>query len=156
MTSQRDQLRIGIRNGFKVDVATKMVIFAQGARHLDQTLHGVVRASYDARAQEQTIYIVAPIKIQRQIHHFRRPETRAWHVAGAPVHAIQAVILAKIGQQYLEQRHAAPVRRKAMANTGTGTGTQARTPTGIPFGRGTAGARGIVLCRIGQNFEFAR
>ena len=37
-----DQLRIGLRNGLQVDVAAKIVLFAQDPGHLRQLLHRVV------------------------------------------------------------------------------------------------------------------
>ena len=89
-----------IRNGFKVDVAAKIMVFAQHARHFNHLLHGVVRILNNAAGQKQAFNAVAAVKIKRQLNNFIDAEARPGHIAADPVDAVKAVIGAKIGEQY--------------------------------------------------------
>jgi hypothetical protein len=68
-------------------------------------------------SKKQAFYVIAPIKVHRQLHDFGDRETRALHVAAATIDAIGAVVNAKIGQQDFQQRNTAPVRRIRMADS---------------------------------------
>ncbi len=51
------QLGCRVGNEFEVDVAGKAMASPKCARHVDQLLHGVVRAANDARAEEQSFFV---------------------------------------------------------------------------------------------------
>ncbi|MNJ67262.1 hypothetical protein D3C77_634210 [compost metagenome] len=74
------------------------MLVAQQPCHADQLFHGVVRRADDAGAEEQAADAVAPVEVQGQPDHFLGAEARAWHVAGAAVDAVLAVVEAKVGQ----------------------------------------------------------
>src|SRR5690606_7891906 len=98
--------------------------------------------------------VVALVEIQRQPDHLVGGEARAPHVAGHAVDAVHAVEDAEVGQQDLQQRHAAPVRRVRVADahaTGAADATGLRR---VPLGRAAGGARRVVLGRVGQYREF--
>jgi len=148
------QLRRCIGNGLQMDVAAKVVLFAQHAGHLHHLLHGVVGALDDAAGQEQPLDAIAAVKIQRELHHLIHREARAGHVAGHAVHAVQAVVLAEVGEQNLEQRDAATVRRVAVADAHAFGGPHA-APAHRVARRSTAGCtRSVVLGGVGQDGEF--
>ena len=113
---QLQQLRRGVWNRLEMDIAAKVVVFAQAACHFHQLLHGVVAGLNDAAGQKQSFYAVAAIEVQRQLHHLVCREARALHVRAFAVDAIAAVVDAEVGQQYLEQRDTASVRRIAVTD----------------------------------------
>ncbi len=119
------QFLAGIGNGLEVDVAAEMVVFTQAARHLHQLLHGVVGRAHDARAEEQALDQVAAVEIERQGHHFVGREAGARDVAADAVDAVQAVVLAPVGEQDLQQRDAAAIGRVAVADAHAAGGAQA-------------------------------
>ncbi len=148
-----DQERIGVGNGLEVDVAAELVHLAQLARDRHQLLHRVVGRLDDARAEEQAVDVVAQVKILGQLDHLVDREARPRHVRGAPVDAVLAVVDAEIGEQDLEQRDAAAVRRIAVADAHAGGGAQAVLAFRAALGRTAAGAGCVVLGRVGQDFE---
>ncbi|MDR6956625.1 hypothetical protein J2W43_000588 [Pseudomonas brassicacearum] len=146
-----NQHRVGIGNGLEMDVAAKPVLFSQQPRHSYQLLHGVIRRTNDAGAQEQTTDAVAAIKIQGQPHHLLRREAGPWHIAGATVDTVLAVVQAEVGQQHLQQRDTAPIRRVAVTDPHAIGGAQPFAASRAALGSTTAGARGIVFGSVGEN-----
>ena len=136
-----------------MDVAAEVVLLAQDTPDPNQLLHGVVGGADDARGQEQPFDIVALVKLYGQVDHFLDAEAGAPNVAGAVIDAIRAVEHAEVGEQDLEQRDAAAVRRVGMTDAHPGRGTQAATIAGVAFGRARGGAGRIVLSGIGQDRE---
>ena len=119
------QLGRCVGDGLEVDVVAKVVRLAQHAGHLHHLLHGVVGALDDAAGEEQPLDAIAAVKVQRELYHLIDREARAGHVAGHPVHAVQAVVLAEVGEQDFQQRDAAAIRREAVANPHALVRTQA-------------------------------
>ena len=148
-----DQQGVGVGDGLEVDIAAKLMLFTQQFGHADQLLHGVVRRANDAGAQEQAADAVALIEVQGQGHHFFRGKARARHIAGAAVDAVLAVVQAEVGQQDFQQRHAASVRGKAVADAHAVGRAQAALALGAALGRAAAGAGGVVLGGVGQHGE---
>ena len=116
-----------------MNVAAKVMLGAQRLRHPHQVRHRVVLTACDTRRQEQAFDTVAPIEVERELHHFGYRKPRALDIAGAAAHAIGAVVSAEVGQQNFQQRDAAPVRRIGVADAGAGGGTDSAVP-GIAFG----------------------
>ncbi len=150
-----DELLRGFRDGFEMDVTPEVMHLAQLAGDLDDLLHGEVRAAHDAAAEEEAFDVVPLVEIQRELHDFLRREARALHIAGAAIDAVVAVVEAGVGEQDLEQRHTTPIRRVAVANAHATGGADAFAISGIFPCRSRAGARGVILRGIGQDFEFA-
>jgi hypothetical protein len=94
-----DQLGIGIGNGLEVDIAAKLVVFAQGARHLDDLLHRVIGRADDAGREEQALDIVALVECQGELDDLLSGEARAADVRALAVDAIMAVENAAVGEQ---------------------------------------------------------
>ena len=138
-------------DGFEVDVAAIAVVEPERLRHPHQIRHGVVLAARDAGRQEQSLDAIAPVEIERQPHHLLDRKPRAGHVAGPPADAIGAIVDAEIGQQDLEQRNAAAVRRIGMADRLAGRADLALA--GSPLRRARRGARHVVFRGVGENFE---
>ncbi|MDZ7914222.1 MAG: hypothetical protein U5O16_20660 [Rhodococcus sp. (in: high G+C Gram-positive bacteria)] len=148
------QLGRCVGNGLEVDVAAKVVLLAQHAGHLHHLLHGVVGALDDAAGEEQPLDAVAAVEVQRELHHLIDREARARHVAGDAVDAVQAVVLAAVGQQNLEQRDAAPVRRIAVADARALGGADAAPAHRVALRSAAGCAGGVVLGGVGQDGEF--
>ena len=148
------QLGRCVGDGFEVDVAAKVVLLAQHACHLYHLLHGVVGALDDAAGEEQPLDAIAAVKVQRELHHLTDCEARPGHVAGHTVHAVQAVVLAEVGEQDLEQRDAPPVRRVAVADAHA-LGRAHAAPAHRVARRSAARCAGcVVLGRVSQDGEF--
>ncbi|MNV44161.1 hypothetical protein D3C71_1359100 [compost metagenome] len=148
------QLRRCIGNGLQMDVAAKVVLLAQHAGHLQHLLHGVVGALDDAAGEEQPFDAIAAVKVQRELHHLIHREARAGHVAGHAVHAVQAVVLAEVGEQNLEQRDATPVRRIAVADAHAFGRAHAAPADRVARCCAARCTGGVVLGGVGQDGEF--
>ena len=115
-----EQLLARAGNGLEMDVAAKAMVVAQRLRDPHEIGHRVVLAPRDARRQEQALDAVAPVEVERQLDHLVDREPGARDIARAAADAIGAVVDAEIGQQDLQQRHAAAVRRVGVADAGAG------------------------------------
>ncbi|MNN09096.1 hypothetical protein D3C81_1219700 [compost metagenome] len=149
-----DQQRVGIRYGLEVDVAAEVVLVAQQPCHTDQLFHGVVGRADDARTEKQAADAVAPVEVEGQAHDFLWGKARPWHVAGAAVDAVLAIVKAEVGQQHLEQRHTAPVGGVAVADPHAVGGAQAVAAPRAALGGAAAGTGSIVLGCVGKDAEF--
>src|SRR5580698_144776 len=138
-----------------MNVALKLVLLAQQTRDLHEPLHRVVRGPDDPRAEKQPFDVVTPIEGQRQGNHLGHSETRPRHIAGAPVHAIETVVDAEIGEEDLQQRNAAAIGREAMADTHARRGADPTPRRRVALRGATAGTRGVVLRCIRQKGELA-
>ncbi len=146
-----DEFGGGFRDGLEVDVAAKVVLDPQRARDLDHLLHRVVGVADDPGAKEQALDVVAPVEVERELDHLLGREARAAHVAALAVDAVQAVVDAEVGQQDLEQRHAAAIGRVAVADARARGGTQPFAVARVALGRAAARARGVVLGGVGED-----
>ncbi len=146
---------IGFGNRLEVDVATEVMFEPQLARDRDNLLHGVVRAADDAGRQEQPLDIVAAIEVERQLHHFIDGEARALHVGRGAVDAIQAIEVAGIGQQDLEQRDTAAIRRIGVADARAFGRADAFAVSGVALLGAAGGAGGVIFGGISQDLQLA-
>ena len=135
-----------------MDVAAKAVLGAQRLRHPHQVPHGVVLVARDAGRQEQSLDAVAPVEIERELDDLRDREPRALDIARAAAHAIGAVVAAEVGEQDLQQRDAAPVRRIGVADAGAGGRADPAVAGGAPGAAGRC-AGGVVFGRVREDFE---
>lgn len=149
----RDQLRIGIGNGFQMDIPAKQMFFAQRLRDAYQLLHRVVRRADHAGTEKQPVDVIAPVKVEREAHDFLGCETRARHVARAPVHAILTVVQTEIGQQDFQQRHASAVGREAVADARARARAEPVRAARTALWRAAARTRRVVLGGVGEYFE---
>ncbi len=152
----RNQGIIGFRNRLQMDVAAEMMLLAQLARHAHHLLHGVVGAADDAGREKQSLDVIAAIEVECQLHDFIDGEARSRHIAGRAVDAIKAVVIAGIGQQHLQQRNAASIRRVGMTDAHAGRSrAHAFAVAAVPL-LGAAGGAGSVIFRgISQDFQLA-
>ena len=150
-----DQPRAGLGDRLEVDVAGEAVVAAQRARDADQLLHRVVGRPHHAGREEQALDVVALVELERQRHDLLDGEARARRVRAAAVHAIGAVVEAPVGEQDLQQRDAAAVRRVGVADAGAGGRPQPLRTAGAPrSARGGAG--GVVFRGVGEDAEAGR
>ena len=149
------QLVAGIRDGLEVDVAAEVMHLAQRLRHPHHLFHRVVGALDDPAAEEQALDGVAAVEVQRQPHDLLDAEARPRHVARRPVDAVQAVVLAMVGQQDLEQRDAAAIGRVAVADAHAFRRADAGAADGIAPVGAAGRAGGVVLGGVGQDGELA-
>ena len=84
------------------DIAAKVMLLAQLPRDCDDQLHRVIRAADDAAAEEESLDVVPLVEIQREPHYFIRRESRALHIARAPIDAVVAVVKARIREQHFQ------------------------------------------------------
>lgn len=94
-----------------------------------------------------------PVKIERELNDLFRCEPRALHAARPAINAVQAIIDAKVRQQYLQQRDTAAIRRVAVTDTSPNRRTDAAAAR-IAAGRSTTRTRGVILRRIREEGEF--
>lgn len=148
----RDQRVVGLRNGLEMDVAAEVMLLAQFSRDADHLLHGVVGAANDAGGKKQSLDVIAPVEVERQLDHLVDGEAGARHVRGGAVDAIEAVVVAGVGEQHLEQRDAASVRRVGMTDAHAGRGrAHALAVAGIPLFGAAGGTGGVVLGGIRED-----
>ncbi len=149
------QLGRRLGNGLEVDVAGIAVFLAQLPRHFHHLFHGVVGIADDAAGKEQALDVVALVEIQGQRDHFVHAEARPRHVAGDAVHAVGAVVDAEVGQQDLQQRHTAAVRRVAVADAHAFGAADAAAGARVALARAAGGAGGVVLGGVGEDGQLA-
>ena len=127
------------------------VIHAQHPRDTNDLFHRVVRAPEDAGAEEQSLDVVAPVEVEREADDFLGSEAGAPHVARPAVDAVQAIVLAEVREEDLEQADTAAVRRVAVTDPHPLRGSDPRAVSALSTLRAGAGARRIVLRRVGQH-----
>ena len=150
-----DQRLVGFRNRLEMDVALEMPL-TQFSRDGHDLFHRVVRVLDDARRQEQALDIIAAIEVERQRHDLVDGEAGALHVARGAVDAIQAIEVAGIGEQDLQQRDAAAVRRVRMANPHAGRGGAHALAVAAVLALAAAGRAGrVVFGGIRQDRQLA-
>src|SRR5690606_40664857 len=86
-------------------------------------------------------------------HHLGGGEARAAHVAAGAVDAVGAVVDAEVGQQDLQQRHAAPVGRVGVADAHALGAAHALAAARVAPARAGRGAGSVVLGRVGKDRE---
>src|ERR1700735_4363609 len=128
-----------------MNVALELVLLAQQARDLYESLHRVIRGPNDPGAEKQSLDVITPIERQRQRDDLGHGEARPWHVPRAPVHAVEAVIDAEISEENLQQRDAAAIGREAVADPHPRRGPDAPSGRRVAFRGPTASARGVVF-----------
>ena len=94
-----DEFLGGFGDGFEVDVATEVMVFAQGAGDLVDLLHGVVGIADDAGAEEEAFDVVALVEVEGELDHFLRGKACARGVAGASIDAVVAIVNAGVGEE---------------------------------------------------------
>ena len=135
-----------------MDVAVEAALLAQQPKGLDHQLGRVVRADQDAGTEKQAFDVVAPVKSQGQVGQLTGRERGPPDVVGAAVEAVGTVEPAVVGQQHLEQGHAAAIFRPGVADAAQG-GIADALAVVVP--RDTAGRTGhIVTGRLAQNCQF--
>src|ERR1700733_5045762 len=138
-----------------MDVALKLVLLAQQARDLHESLHRVVRGPDDPRAEKQPFDVVTPIEGQREGDDLGHSEARPRHIARAPVHAVETIVDAEIGEEDLQQRNAAAIGREAMADAHARRGADPAPRRRVAFWGAAARTRGVILRCIRQEGELA-
>ena len=146
------QQRIGSGNGLGMDVAVEMVLLPQDAQRLDHQFHGAVGGAQHRTGQKQPLDVVAAVKTDGQVGQFPGREGGPGTVVGTPIDTVAAIVGAGVGVQHLEQRDAAPVGGKGMADAGGRAAAQTAVP---PRTVHTAGGAGyVVFGTVGQDFQF--
>ncbi|MNT35167.1 hypothetical protein D3C72_1711850 [compost metagenome] len=138
-----------------MDVAGVPMLLAQPSCDLHHAFHRVVRIADDAAGKEQALDVIALVEVQGERDHLVHAETRALHVAGHPVHAVSAVVHAEVGQQDLQQRHAAAIGRVAVADTHPFGTADAAGGARIALARAAGRAGRIVFCGVGKDGQLA-
>ena len=150
----RQQLPAGAGDGLGVDIAEKMIFLPQDPQGLQHQLTGVVRALHHRAGQKQTLDIISPVKLDRQLRQLPGRKGGAPCIVGAAVDAVGAVVAAGIALQDLQQRDAPPVGRKAVA-AAAGHGSAQPARPGGPV-QPAGGAGGVVFCGVGQNGQLVQ
>ncbi len=146
------QGRVGVGDGFQVDVAAEAVLLAQGAGDADDLLHGVVGVADDAGGEEQPLDAVAAVEAEGEGDDLLHGEAGAAHVGGAAVDAVQTVVDAGIGQQDLQQGDAAAVRCVGVADAHAfGRAHAVLFAGGTTLFRAAGGAGRVVFRGVGQD-----
>ena len=122
-----------------MDIPVEAVLLPQDAQRLDHQLHRAVGRTQHSTRQKQALDIVAAVKTDRQLCQLPRGKGSPRPVVGAAIHAVAAVIAADIRVQHLQKRHAAPIRRKGMADARRGAASQTAVPPRASHAAGGAG-----------------
>ena len=135
------------RDALQVDVTIKAMHRPEVARNSCQPLHGVVGIAHHATRQEEPFDVVATIELHRDFLQLADRKRCSLDIVRAAIDAVGAVVHAVVGQHHLQQRDAAAVVGKRMADTHA---THRRAHhTLLSFAHGTARrARHIVLRRL--------
>ena len=150
-----DEFLRGFRNGFEVDVAAEMMVFAKGARDLVDLLHGVIGIANNTGAEEEAFDVVALVEVEGELDDFLGSEPGTRGVAGAPVDAVVAIVDAGVSQENLEEGDAPAIGGIAVANPCAA----GRAESFGVFSRrvalvgAAAGTRGIVFGGVGEDGE---
>ncbi|EKD61409.1 MAG: hypothetical protein ACD_54C00251G0001 [uncultured bacterium] len=142
-----DQFGRCIGDGLQVDIPPKPVLLPQRLRDPHHIGHRLIGRPNDPRRQKQPLDVIAPVKLQRQRHHFLNRKPRAFDIGRHPIDAIGAVKDAEIRHQDLQQRNAAPVRRIGMADAAAPCRANA-TLAGIALFSPRRSTGGIIFRRI--------
>ena len=136
-----------------MDITLKVILRPQYIQCLIQKLHGQIRIPHYAGTQEQTFYIISPVKSNGQITDFPGRKRGPRHIITSAIDTIFAVVDAFVGQQNLQQRNTTPIRTKAVTDSGFHTVSDTGT---VIFPVHTAGCAGhIIFCRIRQDLQFS-
>ena len=122
-----------------MDIPVEAVLLPQDAQRLDHQLHRAVGRTQHRARQKQALDIVAAVKADRQLCQLPRGKGSPRPVIGAAVDAVAAVIAADIRVQHLQKRHAAPIRRKGMADARRCAAAQTAVPSRASHAAGGAG-----------------
>lgn len=82
-----------------MDVAAKVVIFAELSGDFDNAFHSEIRIANDARAEKKTFDVIAFVKFERQRNDFIDGESSALAIAGSPIDTVVAIVNACVGYQ---------------------------------------------------------
>ena len=142
----------GTGDGLQVDVAVEAVQRPEVAHDGHQPLHRVVGRAHHTARQKQSLDVVAAIELHHDLLQFRDAERGSRYVVGAAVHAVGAVVAAVVGEHHLEQRDAAPVVGKRVADAHAAHGIAHHALLAAPHGA-AGGARHVVLRRLCENAQ---
>ena len=138
----------------EMDVASKVVVAPKRFRHPHHLLHRVVLGLRDARRQKEPLDHVAAVEPEGERDDLLDLEPGARRVARDAIDAIGAVVDAKIREQDLEKRDAAPVRRVGVADPRAGRRAQALSVAGVPAAGAGGRAGRVVFRRVGEDRQF--
>ena len=151
--SLSQQLTRSTGNRLQVDVAIKVMNGTQVAHNGRQPFHRVVGIAHHPTRQEQPLDVVATIELHRDFLEFRNGECGTRDVVRPSIDAVGAVVFAIVCQHDLQQRDAAAVVGKRMADAHTAHGIAHHARLAFAHGA-TRRARHIVLRRLSQYSEF--
>ena len=148
------QQRVRTGDGLGVDVAVEAELFPQNAQCFNHQLHRAVRRVQHRAGQEQPLDVVAAVEANGQLRQFPRGKSSPRAVVGAAVDAVAAIVGADVGIQHFQQRNAAAVRGKGMADARLCAAAQAAVLSGTLHAAGGAGH--IIFGAVSQNFQLFR
>ena len=151
--SLSQQLTRSTGNRLQVDVAIEVMHRSQIAHNGCEPLHRVVGRSHYPTRQEQSFDIVAAIELHRDLLEFRDGERGTRNVVRPSIDAVGTVVFAIVRQHHLQQRDAAAVVGKRMADAHAANGIAHHARLAFAHGA-TRRARHIVLRRLSQYSEF--
>lgn len=98
-----DNFLTGFGNGFEMDVAAKVVIFAELSSNFDNALHREIRIANDTGAEKKPFNVIAFVKFERQRNDFIDGESRTLAVAGSTIDAVVAIVDTGVRHQDFEK-----------------------------------------------------
>ena len=138
-TDTPHQFRVRAGDGFGVDIAVEMIFLPQNAQRLDHAFHRIIRRTDDRTGKEKPFNVITLIKADCQFCKLPRGKGRTGYIVGAAVDTITAIITAGVGIQHFQQRNAAAVRGKGMADARLCAAAQAAVLSGTLHAAGGAG-----------------
>ena len=87
-----------------MDVAVEAMYQSQVSGNGCEALHRIVRVTHHTTAEKQSLDIVAPIELHRDLLEFADRECGPFDVVRTTVDAVGAVVHAVVGQHHLQQR----------------------------------------------------
>ena len=85
-----------------MDITVETVYQPQVFHDTDQTFHRIVRTTHHPRTQEETFYVIPPVKLDRQIDQLRYGKRRPRQIIAPAIDTVGTIIHAIIGQHDLQ------------------------------------------------------
>ena len=101
-----------------MNVPAELALATQRLGHERELFHGVVWAADNPGTEKQSFDVVAFVELERKPDNLIDCKPGPWRRTGNSIHAELAIVNAVIGQQDLQQGHATPVGRVAVADPG--------------------------------------
>ena len=132
-----------------MNISVEMIYLPEQPCRTNQELCRRIRTAVYPGAQKQSFYIIAPVKLYRNVCDFLRSKDSPLRLAAAAVNTIGTVIDAIIRHEDFQQGYTPAVTGPGMTDAGTGGITDTTFLISSAAAAGRAG--NVIFCCITQN-----